>query len=240
MRAFYLFPILLLCFSFLDAKTSTTPLLKAYKQALKEYKTTPNSYKKAMNLALIAFDAGNFKQSYDLVLLILEKHKDDSDALILYANILIEYGHESKARRKLALIIELYPQTEQSKQAEKSLYMLDRLHSRVQKQYSFKVSAGLDSNPSYDDKNPYLSNLLVTIACDGLGASCDANNRFKTLNTYVDTGVKGDYVYDPGSLGDFFFTYGWQVSAKKYLEDIPAGDFSAGINYGVGFFSSAF
>jgi len=112
--------------------------------------------------------------------------------------------------------------------------MLDRLHTRIQKQYSFKAAAGIDSNPSYDDKNPYLSNFLVTIACDGLGADCGANDRFDTLNPYVDTGAKGDYVYDPGNLGDFFFTYGWQISAKKYLEDIPAGDFSVGINYGVG------
>lgn len=234
MRAYYLLFIFLISLSYLHAKTSTKPLLKAYKEALRQYKAAPHSYEKSMKLASIAFDAGNFKQSYDLILLILEKYKDDPDALVLYANILIEYGHEAKARRKLALIIELYPQTRQSRQAQKALDILNRLHTRIQKQYSFKVLAGIDSNPSYDSENPYLSNFLVTLACDGLGPDCDANNRFKTLNSYVNSAAKGDYIYDPGALGDFFFTYGWKVSAKKYLEDIPAGDFSVEINYGVG------
>ena len=234
MRGFFLFSIILLSLSLLEAKKPSNALLKSYKQALKEYKKDPYSYDKSMKLAYIAFDAGNFKQAYDLVLIALEQKNNDVDALILYANVLIEYGYEAKARRKLALIIELYPQTKSSQRAKKTLKMLDRLHNPFQKQYKLELSAGLDSNPSYSSKNPYLSNFFVTIACQKQGPGCDFNNRFKSLNSYVDASFKADSVYDVGSLGGFFLTYGWQISTRSYIENIDAGDLSLGINYGFG------
>ena len=235
MRAFFLLILLLSYSAHLQAKTPTASLLKIYKKALKEYRKSPKSYEKRMKLAKIAFDAGNFKQSYDLVLLILEDEKNDVEALTLYANILIEYGHEDKARRKLASIIAFYPQTKASKKAQRSIDMLDRLHNPFQSQHTYKAALGLDSNPSFSSNNPYLSNFLVTIACEGQGTSCNFNHRFKPLNPFIDTGLKADYVYDIGSLGGFFATYGWEVSAKNYIENIAAGDLSLGINYGIGF-----
>ena len=224
--------------SSLLAKPSVS-LVKAYKQAFKEFTANQNSPQAIMKLALASFDAGYFKQSYDLVLQYLEINPDDAKALILYSNILIEYGYEEKARRKLSYIIDLYPGSEEAQKAQKSVDMLDRLHNRIQKQFSFKASGGIDSNPSHLIGNDYLAIFSTTLNCDNNNTAtnndCDYMNRFDDTNSYVNMQAKSNHVYDVADTGGFFLTYGWGIASKMYTEEIDAGYLSFHLNGGFGY-----
>ncbi len=226
--------IVTLFVSSLTAQTSSD-LVKTYKEAFREFNANQKSPKAIMKLALASFDAGYNKQDYDLVLQYLDLKPNDSQALVLYSNILIEYGYEKKARKNLALIIDLYPGSDEAEKAQNSLDMLDRLKNPIQKLHSFKVEAGIDSNPGHLMGNDYLAIFSTALNCDvNTSSSCDFDELFDAA-AYVDVQTKSDYIYDAGSTGSFFWTYGWGMASRLYAQEIDAGYLNFHLTYGFGY-----
>ncbi len=232
--------MLLLVASFSYAKEKETTLLESYKKAIKVYEASPHSYKETFALAQIAFDAGNFKQAYDLLFNILQKYKNDKAALILYADVLIQYGYEQRARNKLNTIIDLYPSSKASLSAKSRLNLLDRLHNPVQSKYILKASAGIDSLPSLEEDSLF-SDYTNSFVCQDGGLSCTYITRFEeTVHPYVDLAAQGDYLYDMGATGSFFTTYGWGIQSRSYLTDLDAGNYEVNFNFGGGYATQDF